>query len=312
MKERLRAPLAAAVAFLIGGGLAARGGAGLLDAGRFLFPYLWLFLAFEAARRRRRLLDVEAFLLGAAAGLLYDGAYAKSLQDGLSFLGIDWLSSAVACFDWGLVTVVALHAADAILPRPDAPAEAEGVPERAALVLLPAAALAAYLADARVGRTRFERSLGPGWLLADLLFAAAAWALARLAFQRAAAEEPRAPGPRLWALAAFCAWLPGAQLAARLGGGGWISFLLVSVWTAAFGAWLRRLCGKRARAGAPRRAAGPVLAVAAWRFLGAGILVLLFGPAEGGGLTASAFSVLVDLPTRLLFLSVFLVSPLQV
>jgi hypothetical protein len=316
VRERSRAPLAAAVAFLIGGDLAASGPAALLDVWRFLFPYLWLFLAFEALRRRRRLLDEEAFLLGAAVGLLHDGALTKVLQDGVFFLGVNWLSALTACFDWGLVTVAALHVVDAFLPRPAEESAAPlPAPELGALVFLPAGAFLLYLFDTLVGRARFERMLGPAWLLADLLFAGAAAALARRALSRAESDEPEARGRGLWALAAFCAWLPGAQLAARAGGE-WPSLLpivYVAAWTAAVGVWTRMLWRERGHVDAkPRRAARPILILAAWRLAGAAVIGLTLGPLEADGRGASAFAFLVDLPTRLVFLTVFFSANLAV
>lgn len=310
MKERLRAPLAAAVALLIGGDLAALGAAGVIDAWRFLFPYLWLFLALEAARRRRRLGDVEAFLLGAAVGLVYDGAYAKNLQSGIAFLGIDWLAALTACFDWGLVTVVSLHAADALLPRPDAESGggSTGWPERLALVLIPAGAFVAYLADVSAGRTQVERLLGPAWLFDDLLFLAAAALLVRRAFF-VEGKVPLKRDRRLWALGFFCGWLPGAQMLARAAEP-WpfpSGLVLVALWTAAVAVAARRLWTRMADvAAAPRRISRPLLAVAAWRLAGAAVLLALLGPAVVDERTAAAFSLFVDLPTRLVFLSVFL------
>jgi hypothetical protein len=315
VKERHRAPLAAAVAFLIGGDLAARGPGALLDVWRYLFPYLWMFLAFEALRRKRRLLDEEAFLLGAAVGLLHDGALTKILQDGVLFLNVNWLSALTACFDWGLLTVVALHVADAALPRPAEESAAPPLrgPELAALVLLPGIALLLYLFDAVVGRARFERMLGPSWLLADLLFAGAAAALASRALSRAASDEPGPRGRGLWALAAFCAWLPGAQLAARAGGGGFFSWFYLVVWTGGLGFWARKLwLGRGVIGDAPRRDALPILVIAAWRLAGAALIGLTLGPLESDGRGAAAFAFLVDLPTRLIFLSVFFSARLAV
>jgi hypothetical protein len=309
--------LAAAVALLIGGDLAARGPGALLDVWRFLFPYLWLFLAFEALRRRRRLLDEEAFLIGAAVGLAHDGILVKILQDGIFFLGINWLSALTACFDWGMVTVVALHAADALLPRPaeSEPAAAPGTLELAALVFLPAGAFMMYAYDALVGRARFERMLGPAWLLADLLFAAAAAALVRRALARSEAVEPEGRERWLWALGVFCAWLPGAQLAARAGGPelSLISFVYAAAWTGLVGAWTWRLWRERGRADwSPRRAARPLLGLAAWRLAGSLLAWLIFGALENGGRGASVFAFFVDLPTRLVFLSLFFSSRLAV
>jgi hypothetical protein len=318
VKERLRAPLAAAVAFLIGGDLAVRGPSGLLDLWRFAFPYLWLFLAFEAARRRRRLLDAEAFLFGAAVGLVHDGIYAKTLQDGVFFLGVNWLSALSAVFDWGMVTVVALHVADAYHPRPadeDPSSDVPGGAELAVLIFIPVLAVTMYLFDAWVGRTRVGRMLGPGWLLAELLFAVAAAALIRRALVRSQTEEPEERDAWLWALAAVCGWLPGAQLLARAGGE-WPSVpsvMFVAAWTAGFGAWIWSRWRERGLVALePRRAARPILALAAWRLIGAALICLILGPMESDGRSAAAFGFFVDLPTRLIFISLFFSSRLAV
>ncbi|MFI5345199.1 MAG: hypothetical protein ACHQ51_02380 [Elusimicrobiota bacterium] len=308
MRERLRAPLAAAVAFLIGGGLVALGPAALSDAWRFLFPYLWLFLAFEAARRRRRLQDDEAFLFGAAVNLIHAGMLTKILQNGVSFLGVDWLNAAMSAFDWGLATVAALHAADALSPRPEAEAES-GTAELIALGFLPAAAAAGYLLDAVNGRLRVERMLGPAWLLADALFAVAAGLLIRRAFVRAEAEEAPPRDRGFWALAAPAGWLAGAQLAARLGGE-WpspASLALLAAWTAGYGVWFADLWRARGRFDAqPRRLVKPLLAAAAWKLAGGVLIVVAIGPAVLDPRSAAASAFLVDLPVRVLFLSVFL------
>ena len=319
MKERLRAPLAAAIAFLIGGELMAGGPSGLLDPWRFLFPYLWLFLAFEAARRRRlRLLDGEAFTIGAAVGLLADGVLAKTLQDGLFFLNVDWMGAFASVFDWGMIAVVALHVADFFFPRPQeepAPSESSGVLELAALIFIPAAALAMYLFDAWVGRTRFQRMLGPAWLLADFLFATAAVALVRRAADRSEVEELKKRDGWLWALAALCGWLPGAQLFARAGGEAspFLASMYVAAWTAGFGAWMRHLwCERGHAAWEPKRAVRPILALAAWRLLGAVILCFAFGPVDSDPRSAAAFGFLVDLPSRIVFLTIFFSTRLAV
>lgn len=295
----------------------AGGLSGLLDPWRFLFPYLWLFLAFEAARRRRRLRDAEAFLIGAAVGLLADGAFTKVLQDGLYFLGIDWLASLASVFDWGMISVVSLHVADAIWPRPVEPLPAEetsGILELVALAFIPAAAIAMYLFDAWVGRTRFQRMLGPAWLLADILFALAAAALYRRAAARAESEETERD-PWLWALAALCAWLPGAQLFARAGGE-WpnlLSVMYILAWTAGFGVWMWRLWRERGHASwEARHAVRAILALAAWRVIGALALLLVFGPVDQDPRSAAAFGFLVDLPSRLVFVTIFFASRLAV
>jgi cytochrome bd-type quinol oxidase subunit 2 len=318
VKERLRAPAAAAAALLIGGDLAAFGPAALLDVWRFLFPYLWLFLAYETARRRRRMLDDEAFLFGAAVGLVHGGLLTKTLQNGVSFLGVDWLNAAIAAFDWGLVTVAALHAVDAWAPRPEAgtePEPASGAAELAALVFLPAAAVVGYLLDALDGRARVERMLGPAWLLADALLAAAAGLLARRAFARSESMDAPPRDRGLWALAALAGWLPGAQLAARLGGE-WpspMALALLAAWTAGYAVWFADLWRARGRFDAePRRRAAPLLAAAAWRLAAAALLCAAFGPTVLDPRSAAAFTFLVDLPVRLVFISAFFRSRLNV
>lgn len=311
MNERLRAPLAAALALLIGGDLAARGPGALFDVWRFLFPYLWMFLAFEALRRHRRLLDDEAFLLGAAVGLLNGGILAKDLQDGLFFLGVNWLGAAMAAFDWGMIAVIALHCADAWRPRPDRygdPGPGGATTELIALVFLPAGALAGYLVDCFTGRLRYERMLGPAWMIADILFAAAAYWLYRRLLARADEEDPAPRDRGLWLLCAVAAWLPGAQLSARLGGE-WpsaVSIMFLLFWTAGFGFWFAGLWRRRGLFDVePRRAATPALSVAAWRLAGAVLLVLVLGSTLVDGRSAAAFTFLVDLPVRLLFVSIF-------
>ncbi|MBI3564311.1 MAG: hypothetical protein HY079_03845 [Elusimicrobia bacterium] len=312
MSERLRAPLAALLALWLSGDLAARGASGLWDLGRWLWPFLFLFVAFERLRRRRRLLDDEAFLLGAAVGLLYEGAWAKTLQDGLFFLGVNWLGALSAAFDGGLVAVLALHAFDARRPRPEEgetplPAAA-ATAELAVLVLVPAFALLSWALDAWSGRTRFARMLGPSWLLADLLFVGAAVLLARRALSRADAPEPPPRDRGLWLLAAFLAWLTPAQFFGRLGGE-WLSplsTLYLLGWTAAFGVWARMLWRERAHWDpSPRRASTALLRLAAWRLLGSAAVLIAFGTPADDPRAASAYAFLVDLPVRLLFFSLF-------
>lgn len=321
MVRRLRAPFAAAVALLIGGDLAVYAASTPLDVWswvqRWLFPYLWLFLLFEALRARRRLLDAEAFLLGAAAGLLHDGVYAKSLQEGALPFGVDVLGAAVAAFDWGLIVVAALHATDAVFARgeEESPDESPELWRWAAIAALSAWAAASYLLQTVTGRYRYERMLGSSWLLADLLFAGAAWALAWRALRRAREEEPAERDRWLWWLAAFCAWLPGAQGLARAGAAwpGPLVAFFVSVWTACVGWGVWRLWVERGRVDEePRRADPAVLGLAAWRLLGMILVGRIFGAPSDDGRTAGAFQLLVDLPTRLIFLYVFFARRLRV
>ena len=190
MRQRLRAPLAAAIAWLFVGG-------------RFFFAQLWLFLAFEALSARRRLLDWQTFLLGAAAGLLHDGILTKVLQDGACFLGVDFLAALSAGFDWGMTAVVVLHVVDALLPRPVEEERPEKFPRPWALSVLSLAALIRYISDALAGHLRLERMLGPRWPLADLLFAAAAAALVAPALIRLESGQPQRMSRPILALAAW-------------------------------------------------------------------------------------------------------------
>jgi hypothetical protein len=317
-KERLRAPLAAAIALLIGGDLAVRGPGVLLDAGNFVFPYLFLFLGFEVLRARRALGDEAAFLVGAAVGLVRDGVYMKYLQDGARFLGVSWLSSLTCAFDWGMIAVLSLHAAAAILPRDeeeDAPVSRRW-PELAVMAATALVVLVVYSYDTAIGRYRYERMIGRTWLFADPLFAALAVLMIRRA--RAAAPEPGelAERPRwLWALALFCAWLPGAQLFARLAAVSSSYFWgsLLAAWTAGFAGWSRRLRWSRSYADPQPVSASPqMLTAAAWRLLGAALLLLILGPFTENGRMALVFSLVVGLPSRLLFVEAFFSSRLAV
>lgn len=314
MRERLRPALAALLALMIGGDLAARGLWESLDLWRWLFPYLWLFLAFEALHARRRLRDFEAFLIGAAVGLFYDGVYAKSLQEGALFLGIDWLGSACSVFDWGMVAVLALHAAGALLPRGET-RYVRKMTELAGLVFLPALALCGYLIKTFTGRYRFERMIGDAWLLADILFVLAAGLLVRRALARSKEDEPEERDRTVWLLAVFCVWLTGARGLGRLAGFWPWPFVLslVAGWAAAvgWGAW--RLWVERVHADrAPRRASPLMLGAAGWRLAGAALVLFLFGTGEADPRSAFAFSVLVELPTRLVFAYALLTSRVEV
>lgn len=318
MLQRWRAPLAAAVALMIGGDVAARGVGAFLDVWRFLFPYLWLFLLIERVRRARRVDDDEAFLLGAATGLLHGGLVLKTLQDGALPLGIDWLAALTSAFDWGLVTVLALHALDWRLPRPPEPAGPGALLdllELAALVFIPAGLLAAFLGDMYTGRSRVDLALGPTWLLADLLFALMSWALYSRALARARSDEPLPREPVVWGAAALCAWIPGAQLAVRLGGAriNPLSLTLISLWTAGFALWFAGLWRRRGVfAAAPRRALAPVLSLAAWRLAGAVLLAAVVGSMDADPRAGAAFTILVDLPVRLGFVGIFFVQRVAV
>jgi hypothetical protein len=309
--ERLRAPLAALVALLIGGELAARGLDVFTDVWGWLFPYLWLFLIFEVLGARRRLLDAEAFLVGAAVGLLHGGVYAKTLQEGGLPFGVDALGAVVSAFDWGMVAVLSLHVADAVLPRRGR--EDGARLEAAAAAAIAAGAAGVYFVMTATGRYRYERMIGSWWLAADALFAAAAAALVRRALRRAAEEEAPERDRWLWALAAFCAWLPGAQILSRAAGDptGFVALFLLLVWTVVFGfvAW-RSWADRGYVDAAPLRASRPLLGVALWRLLALAALAVAFGRGGGDddGRAAGAYQIFVDLPSRLAFAWIFFSS----
>lgn len=311
MNERLRAPLAAVLALWLSGDLAARGAPALWDIGRWLLPYLFLFTLIERWRRTRRLLDDEVFLLGAAAGLVYEGVYAKDLQDGLMFLGINWLGAVSAAFDGGLVAILALHALDARWPRPPEPPEPTAkslLAESAVFAFVPAFAVAGWAVDAYTGRARYLHLLGPSWLLADLLLLGGAAALIRRALTRADETEPPPRDRGVWLLVAFCAWLSPAQFFTRLGGywGSPLSDLYLIAWTGAFGYWARMLWRERGHTKlASVRVSRVLLALAAWRLVGSVILASVFGTAGDDPNAVAAYAFLVDMPVRVLFFSLF-------
>ncbi len=311
MIQRLRAPLAALVALLIGGELAARGVDALTDVLGFLFPYLFLFLLFEALRARRRLLDEEAFLLGAAVGLLHEGVYAKTLQEGGLPLGVDALGAATAAFDWGMIAVLSLHVVDALIPRRER--EDRAVPEAVAAAAVGVGAFLVYAFLTATGRYRYERMLGPGWLAADVVFAGAAAALLRRAWYRAAEEEPERER-WLWILAAFCAWLPAAQTIARAAGEptGFYSIFFLALWTAAFGVGVRRLWMERGRVDVePRRALRPALVTALCRLFAIAAIAFVFS-APDDGRAAAFYQIFVEMPSRLAFGWIFFSERLAV
>jgi hypothetical protein len=312
--ERLRAPLAALAALLIGGELAARGVEVLTDVRGWLVSYVLLFLCFELLRARRRLLDAEAFLVGAAFGLVRDGVYAKTLQEGGFFLGVDALGALVALFDWGMVAVLSLHVADALLPRRD-DAPAPGLGEQIAASALAAYAAVVYLFLTFTNRYRYERYLGQTWLLADILFAAAGGALLWRALRRSERDEEPERDGWLWVLSGFCVWLPGA-LTVQSVCGGWSDFVigfLILLWSIFVGflgwrLWVERQYVDRE----PRRVSFAALGVAAWRLVAAAVILGWLGPSTDNERSAGAFLIFIDLPTRLVFAWLFFASRLSV
>ncbi len=312
MAERLRAPLAALTALLISGEAAARG-ADAFGLWNFLFPYLFLFLAFEALSSRRRLDDAQAFLLGAAGGLLRDGLYAKTLQDGGLFLGVDFLGAAFTVLDWGMIAVLSLHAVEAVLPRPARAPDPR--PEVAAAGGIGAAAVLVYLFKTFSGRYRYERYLGPIWLTVDLAFAGMISWLARRAWIRAGLEDAPPRDGWVWVLCAAGAWLTGAQVIYRASAGaaGFFGAFFLILWTVGAAWAARTLYAERGYADwSPRRAFAPALALAVWRALAALGVAWHFGAAGENPLAAGAFQLFVDLPSRALFFGLFFSGALAV
>jgi hypothetical protein len=311
-----RALGAAALALLISGDVA-RLGWDAVGLWHFVFPYLWLFVLLEAARARRRVEDGEVFLAGAAMAMLYGGVYAKDLQYGAHPFGVDWLGTLCALFDGGMTAVLALHAADHIRPRGEAEPEEAGMLPIAFLVFSLGAAAAVYGVKTALNFYRADRMLGPTWLVADILFAAAAWALARRAWRRAEGDAEREREPWMWGLAAFAVWLPGARIIARACMAvelpGVLLYFFVGAWTAAAGWLFWSLWRERGHHDpAPVSASRPALLAAAWRAAGALLLVLALGEDLNDSRAAGIFSAAIDWPSRALFAWAFLTSRLKV
>lgn len=319
-----RALAAAALALLISGDVV-RLGWGAASLWHLTFPYVWLFLLLEAVRARRRVGDGEVFLAGAAMAMLYGGVYAKDLQYGLHPFGVDWLGVLGAAFDGGMTTVLALHAAARLVPRP---AEGErgysspygSVASFAApafLVFVLGTAAAVYGVKTYLDFYRADRMLGPTWLAADLLFAGAAWLLARRAWRRSEEDAETGRERGLWALAAFAVWLPGARIVARACMAVELPLVLayffVGAWTAAAGWLFWRLWRERTYAD-PAAVAGsrPALAAAAWRAAGALLLTAWLGADLNDVSAAGIFSAAIDWPSRALFAWAFLTARLEV
>lgn len=311
-----RALGAAALALLISGDVA-RLGWDAVGPWHLVFPYLWLFLLLEASRARRRIEDGEVFLAGAAMAMLYGGVYAKDLQYGPHPFGVDWLGTLCALFDGGMTAVLAFHAAHRIRPRGDGEPAEMGMLAIIFLVFSLGAAAAVYGVKTALNFYRADRMLGDSWLVADILFAAAAWFLARRAWTRTEEDAEAGREPWVWALAAFAVWLPGARLIARACMAvelpGVLLYFFVGSWTAS-AAWLFwRLWKERGHFEASVVSGSrPALASALWRAGGAVILALWLGADLNDSSAAGLFSALIDWPTRALFAWAFLTSRLKV
>lgn len=313
-----RALAAAALALLISGDVV-RLGWDAVGLWHFVFPYLWLFVLLEGCRARRRLSDGTIFLAGAAMAMLYGGVYAKELQHGFHPMGIDWLGSLCALFDGGMTTVLALHVVDALRPRgAEEPAEM-GMLTIIFLVFCLGAAAAVYGVKTAFNFYRADRMLGPTWLVADILYAGAAWTLARRALRQSESEEELEEGRDrfVWSLAAFAVWLPGARFIAvicsAMGLPDALLYFFVGAWTVgAIGffwrLWRERTYGDRPLVSGSR----PASVAALWRAAGALILVLALGADLNEPRAGGIFSAAIDWPSRALFAWVFLTSRLRV
>ncbi len=311
-----RALGAAALALLISGDVVRLGWAAV-GPWHLVFPYLWLFLLLEAGRARRRIEDGEVFLAGAAMAMLYGGVYAKDLQYGPHPFGVDWLGTLCALFDGGMTAVLAYHAADRIRPRGDGEPAEMGMLTIVFLAFSLGAAAAVYGVKTALNFYRADRMLGDSWLVADIVFAAAAWTLARRAWTRTEEDAERGREPWVWALAAFAVWLPGARLIARACMAVELPevllYFFVGSWTAA-AAWLFwRLWKERGHADLLAVSGSrPALASGLWRAGGAVILALWLGADLNDSSAAGLFSALIDWPTRALFAWAFLTARLKV
>ena len=313
-----RALLAAALALLVSGDIA-RLGWDAVEPWHFVFPYLWLFLLLESGRARRRMSDGTVFLAGAAMAMLYGGVYAKDLQHGYHPFGIDWLGSLCALFDGGMTTVLALHAAERLRPRREGEAGEMGMLTIIFLIFGLAAAAAVYGVKTAFNFYRADRMLGATWLVADLLFAGAAWTLARRAWSRSESEEEEEKGrePWVWGVAGFAVWLPGARIIALVGAAlelpSVLGYFFVGAWTLGALLIFWRLWRERAHGElTPVSASRPALAAALWRAAGALLLVAALGADLNEPRAAGIFSAAIDWPTRALFAWAFLTSRLKI
>ncbi len=313
-----RALAAAALALLISGDVA-RLGWDAIGPWHFVFPYLWLFILLEAGRARRRIEDGTVFLAGAAMAMLYGGIYAKDLQHGFHPFGIDWLGTVGAAFDGGMVALLALHVADRLVPRGEEEPAEMGLLTMVFLIFCLGAAAAVYGAKTSFNFYRADRMLGPSWLLADLLFAGAAWTLARDAWRCSESEDEAERGRErwVWCLAAFAVWLPGARLVARACAAvelpGVLLYFFVGAWTLGAGGLFWRLWRERGHADLfPVPGSRPATAAALWRAAGALLLVAALGADLNEARAAGIFSAAIDWPSRALFAWAFLTSRLRV
>jgi hypothetical protein len=310
----LRAAAEAVLALLLGGALATRGLPGLLRPWDYLVPFGALFLCLELILRRKEAGAARVFLCGLAFACVYEGVYTKSVLDGLGILGTDAASLIAALFDWGMMAVMAAHLVASRWPRPQEPESRwRAVPALALLGVILLAMLAVYLVTTAFGHYVAERTIGPTWMLSDILFAVAAYHILRRALDRDEGEFPAA----IYALCGFSTWAPGNQIllewSDRFAWPAVLTFLLCSAWAAGaawgfyrFWRW-RGVVDEK-----PVRAHRFILYSAAWRVIGSLALLAAYHPGLFDERVASAYAVLIDVPTRLAFSYALLSARLEV
>jgi hypothetical protein len=309
-----RAAAEAAAALLLGGALATRGWEGLTRFWDYAIPYGALFLCVELILRRKAAGAARVFFLGAAFACVYEGVYTKSVMDGLGFLGTDTAALAAALFDWGMLAVMAAHLLSARWPRPETVRSRwAAAPAAAALAALTLVMIVVYLLKTAFGHYVVERAIAPTWLVSDLLFLAGAYQLFRRALDR---DEDEFPG-WVYALCGFATWAPGNEVliewGQRFAWPGVLTFMLCASWASAAAWGFYRLWRWRGVVSeAPVRVHPFVVYAAVWRVVGSIVLLSVYRPGLFDSRVASAYAVLVDLPTRLAFSYALLSSRLDV
>ncbi|MDD5629016.1 MAG: hypothetical protein PHU21_08125 [Elusimicrobia bacterium] len=309
----LRLAAALVLGPLLSGLVLSRGVAVFSEWGTLLFPYLWLYLFIEGQGARRPLSDGQVFLLGGAFSFIYEGLLTKRMQDSFSVSGLDWVAVLGGPLEWGMTLVVWQHCLQALLPRDEeAP---PGLGQRALLAGIPALVAAGYLWKSVFGHFRVEHSLGPMWLIDDLLLAGAAvWLWRRY---RRSREEPSYRNPAwLWIFVGLGLWFLGSGLLAELCLGfsapKVLAYTCETFWLAALGIFLWVTWRDRnIYSDEPVARSRPVLAAAAFRVVGTLLLLKLFGATDDPRM-AFWSGLLCDWPSKVLFYYAFLTSRLEV
>ena len=312
-----RALFRLAAALILGpllSGLVLTRGVGVLAEWRTLvFPYLWLYLFIEGRVTRQALNDGQVFLLGGAFSFLYDGLLTKRMQDSFSVSGLDWVAVLGGPLEWGMTVVVWLHCLQALLPREEEPVSLPG--QRVLVAGIPVLVGVVYLWKSVFGHFRVEHSLGPMWLIDDLVLAGAAlWLWRRY---RRSLEEPSYHNPTwVWVLAGLGLWFLGSGLLAEACLGvpapKVSSYTVETFWLAALGIFLWVTWRDRhTYSDDPVRRSRAVLAAAAFRVGGTLVLLKLFGFSDDPRM-AFWSGLLCDWPSKMLFYYAFLTSRLEV